>query len=146
MDASNPLAETHIKAVNDVLAELNCHDKPTILVLNKVDKLADRAALDVLRAHHPRAVAISGLTGEGVRELTEAVIEALSTDIIPLEITLSAGDGKLLAFLNAHAEITRQEYRGSEVAIRCYYPRPLLHHLGGPGSSGPSCRACSTRR
>jgi GTPase len=131
VDASNPLAEEHIKAVNYVLDELECRDKTTILVLNKVDKLPDRSYLDVLRAHYPKAIAISGLTGEGIQELTEAVVEALSTDVMALEVHFSAGNGKLLAFLNAHAEITHQEYKGNEVFVRCYMPRPLLHHLRG---------------
>ncbi len=133
VDASSPLAEEHIKAVNEVLTELDCRGKPTILVFNKIDAVTDFVALDVLRATHPHAVSISGLTGQGVPELTDAVIEALSTDIVPLELTFSAGDGKLLAFLNAHAEITHQEYRDGDVLVRCYYPRPLMHHLGGDG-------------
>jgi len=133
VDASNPLAEEHIKAVNEVLEELGCKDKPTILVLNKVDKVADPAALDILKAHYPRAVAISGLTGAGVTDLTEAVVQALSTDVVGLEVTVPAGNGKLLAFLNANAEIFRQEYRGGDVVMRCYVSKFLLHHLQGDG-------------
>ena len=133
VDASSPLAEEQIKAVNLVLEELECKDKPTILVLNKIDKVTDPAALDVLRAHHPRAVAISGLTGEGVPELTEAVTQALSTAVVTLEVTVPAGNGKLLAFLNAHSEIYRQEYRGNDVIIGCHVSKYLLHHLAGDG-------------
>ena len=63
VDASNPQAEEQIKAVNAVLAELECDKKPSILVLNKIDRIADRGDLNVLLAHHPKAVAISGATG-----------------------------------------------------------------------------------
>src|SRR5437588_6330060 len=41
VDASNPQAEEQIKAVNKVLADLGCGDKPTLLVLNKVDRISD---------------------------------------------------------------------------------------------------------
>ena len=132
VDASNPQAEEQIRAVNEVLTELECHDKPTILVLNKVDKLTDRTQLDVLRAHHPKAVAISGLTGEGLDELRTAVVSALSADFSPAEVIADAANGKVLAFLNAHAEIFRQEYRDNAVHVRCYLPRHLLHHIEGP--------------
>jgi len=37
--------------------ELGCGSKPTLLVLNKVDRLADPSYLHVLQKHHPRAVA-----------------------------------------------------------------------------------------
>src|SRR5207302_4002538 len=63
VDASNPAAEEQIKAVSKVLEELGCAAKPTLLVLNKVDRVADRSYLDVLMRHHPRAVAVSAATG-----------------------------------------------------------------------------------
>jgi GTP-binding protein HflX len=132
VDASNPQAEMHVAAVNAVLAELGCGDKPTVLVLNKVDKLADRSHLHVLQAHHPKAVAVSGLTGEGLDALTDAVIEALQADFAPAEVVTSAGNGKVIAFVNAHAEVYRQEFRGNEIVLRCYLPKHLLHHIEGP--------------
>lgn len=133
VDASNPHAEEHIEAVNTVLKELGVHNKATILVLNKVDKLTDRSQLEVLRSHHPRAVCVSGLTREGLNELRDAVIEELSTDFATAEIVTDAGNGRVIAYLNAHAEIFRQEYREGQVVIRCYLPRPLLRHVRVPG-------------
>ena len=66
-------------------------------------------------------------------ELTDAVVEQLSKSFISLEVTAPAANGKLLAFLNAHADIYRQEYRGEQVVLRCNLPRHLLHHIEGPG-------------
>ena len=51
VDASNPHAEEQIQAVNSVLKELGCDDKPTLLVLNKVDRVADQSYLHVLQKH-----------------------------------------------------------------------------------------------
>ncbi|MFO0937504.1 MAG: GTPase HflX [Gemmataceae bacterium] len=73
VDASSPAAEQQITSVNAVLGELDCAKKPTLLVLNKIDRITDRSKLDVLRAHFPKSVAISGATGEGLRELSDAV-------------------------------------------------------------------------
>src|SRR5579864_7239089 len=55
VDAGNPYAEEQIKAVNAVLKELGCDDKPMLLVLNKADRVTDRSYLDVLMKHYPRA-------------------------------------------------------------------------------------------
>src|SRR5256885_1237245 len=41
VDASNPAAEEQIKAVESVLQEVGCGGKPTLLVLNKADKVTD---------------------------------------------------------------------------------------------------------
>src|SRR5438132_4861877 len=48
VDASNLAAEEQIKAVNQVLTEIGCADRRTLLVLNKIDQLRDRSYLDVL--------------------------------------------------------------------------------------------------
>ncbi len=133
VDASNPAAEEHIKAVNDVLAELECDKKRTILVLNKIDKIAERSNLHILMAHHPKAVAVSGATGEGLDSLRDAVIAALTADFVEADVTTGMANGKVLAYLNAHAEIFRQEYRDSQVTIRCRLPKYLLHHIEGYG-------------
>jgi GTP-binding protein HflX len=133
VDAGNPMAESHIASVKAVLDELGCGGQPTLLVLNKVDTVSDRSIVDVLRAHHPKSVATSGLTGEGLVELTDTVVELLSRNFVELEVALSNSNGKLLAFLNAHADIFRQEFREEGVLVRCNLPRHLLHHLHGEG-------------
>jgi GTP-binding protein HflX len=133
VDASGEAAEAQIKAVNAVLKELGCGDKPSLLVLNKVDRLSDPSYLHVLMKHHPRAVAVSAATGQGLDRLAEAVIEALSADFADSEVVTSAGNGKVLSYLAAHAEIYRQEYDGDRVTVRCLLPRHLLHHIQGPG-------------
>jgi GTP-binding protein HflX len=133
VDASNPQAEEQIKAVNAVLAELECDKKPAILVLNKIDRIADRAELNILLALHPKAVAISGATGEGIDQLTAAVVEALTADFVEAEVTADAANGKVQAYLAAHAEVYRQEFRDGQVLVRCRLPRYLVRHVKAEG-------------
>src|SRR5262249_52425214 len=95
VDASSPHAEEHVKAVKGVLEELGCGDKPTLLVLNKIDKVADRSALQILEAQHPKAVEVSGLTGEGVEALEDAVMQALAADFAEAEIVTDSGNRRL---------------------------------------------------
>jgi GTP-binding protein HflX len=59
VDASNPQVEEHIQAVKKVLSELGCGEKPTLLVLNKVDRVTDQSIIHVLQAKHPGAVCVS---------------------------------------------------------------------------------------
>ena len=132
LDASNPNAEEQIKAVNAVLKELGCGDKPTLLVLNKADRVTDSSYLQVLQSHHPRAVAVSAAQRQGLEQLQEAVIEMLSADFADAAIETDAGNGKVLSYLAAHAEIYRQEFHDNRVHIRCHLPRHLLHHIQGP--------------
>ena len=72
-DASVPEEELEemMRAVDEVLDEIGAGDKPSLLVLNKVDELDD----DERRRWPPRhrdAVLVSALTGEGIEELRRA--------------------------------------------------------------------------
>ena len=133
VDASSPVAEQQIESVNSVLTELECANKNTLLVLNKLDKVIDRSRLDLLRAHHPKSIAISSATGEGLRELSDAVAELLGGAVARIDVTVPNGNGKLLAYLNAHADIVRQEYRDDDVVLKCMLPKHLLHRIEGEG-------------
>jgi GTP-binding protein HflX len=132
VDASSPQAEGQIQAVKNVLAEIGCAEKPTLLVLNKMDRLEDHSLIIVLQAHHSKSVAVSAARREGLVELGEAVISALSADFADSEVRAHVRNGRVLAYLNAHAEVYRQEYCGDEVVIHCHLPRHLLHHIQGP--------------
>jgi GTP-binding protein HflX len=132
VDASSPTAEDQIAAVDKVLAELGVDSKPTLLVLNKIDRVADPSLLDVLKTRHPKAVAVSAVTGQGLDDLREAVMTALSAEFIDAEVTADAANGRVLAYLAAHADVYRQSYDGDRVVVRCWIPRQLLHHIQGP--------------
>jgi GTP-binding protein HflX len=133
VDASNPHAEEQIHSVNAVLKELHVDHKPTLLVLNKVDRVPDPSFLQVLQAHHPRAVAISAVSGQGLDDLRGAVIEMLSADFATAEVDVDAGNGKVLSYLAAHAEVVRQEFHdNNRVTLHCYLPRYLVRHIRVP--------------
>jgi GTP-binding protein HflX len=133
VDASNSLAEDQIKAVNAVLKEIGCQDKPTLMVLNKADRVEDRSRLDVLQSQYRRSIAISAARGQGLDELCEAVIEALSADFVDVEVDMSAANGRVHAYLSAHADVYRQEYHDNRVLLRCLLPKHLVHHIQEPG-------------
>jgi GTP-binding protein HflX len=129
VDASNQQAEQQIQAVNNVLKELGCAGKPTLLALNKIDRLQDRSYLDVLQSQHRRTIAVSAMTGQGLSALADAVIEALSADFVDVEVEMDAANGRVHAYLSAHSEIYRQHYENNRMLLRCYVPKHLVHHI-----------------
>jgi GTP-binding protein HflX len=133
VDASNVHAEEHIVAVKKVLKELECDSRPTLLVLNKVDQLKDMSYLQVLQAHHPRAVAISAATGQGLDSLRDAVIEMISAEFAHVTIDVDAGNGRVLAYLAQHADIFRQEFHDNRIKMFGAMPRHLVRHIQEPG-------------
>ena len=134
VDASSPEAEGQIEAVNAVLEELGLREHPTILVLNKADRVPDRSFLDVLRAHHDESIAISAADGDGLDRLECAVREALNENALDAEVETAVGDGPVLAYLAQHALIRDRRYDdGDRVTIACRLPRRCLGYLAEHG-------------
>jgi GTPase len=129
VDASNPHAEEQIAAVDQVLKELGCDKKPTLLVLNKSDRVTDPSLLHVLQKRHPRAVTVSAARRRGLEHLRDAVIEMLSAEFANVTVDVAAANGKVLSYLAAHAEVYRQEFHDSRIHVHCYLPRHLVHHI-----------------
>jgi GTP-binding protein HflX len=73
VDASQVALEDHLAAVEGLLEELEVADRPTILVLNKIDKVESARSLDSLMASRPRVVAVSATSGKGIESLLAAI-------------------------------------------------------------------------
>jgi GTP-binding protein HflX len=129
VDASSPDAESQVKAVVEVLTELGLEDHPTLLVLNKADRVPDRSFLDVLRAHHSDSVTISAARGEGLDALEQAVREALMDRALDAEVETGVANGRVLAYLAQHAQIQDRSYDADRVVLQCRIPRRCLNFL-----------------
>ncbi len=76
VDASNPDYENHIAAVDKILAELAIADKPTLMVFNKQDRVADRELLTTICRRYA-AVAVSALDTGTLPPLIDALANML---------------------------------------------------------------------
>ena len=97
------------RAVEGVLAEIGADVSPRVLVLNKAD-LLDDAARQELRLHHPEAVLLSGVTGEGLDELAARIESELRHTLCPLDLLVPYASGSSLAELHEVAgELARRD-------------------------------------
>jgi GTPase len=133
VDASSPEAEQQITAVKAVLAELGLENHPTLLVLNKADKVPDRSFLDVLKAHHSESVAISAARHDGLDRLEAAVRDALGQRALEAEVEIGVANGRVLAYLAQHAQIHDRTYDDDRVRLQCRLPKRCLEFLSENG-------------
>jgi GTP-binding protein HflX len=134
VDASSPEAEKQITAVKAVLEELGLEEHPTLLVLNKADKVPDRSFLDVLKSHHDESVTISAANRDGLDRLEQAVRESLQERSLDAEVETSVGNGRVLAYLAQHAQIRNRVYEEDLVKLDCRLPRRCLDFLSENGA------------
>ena len=129
VDASNPEAERQIHTCYKVLEEIGVDCSNVVLVLNKVDQVADRSMIDVLRRHYEDTITISAATGHGIDTLTAIVGERLSGGFVTVEVETSTGNGKLLSWLTQHAEELGRTYTdetSTRVKITCRMARQSI--------------------
>jgi GTP-binding protein HflX len=117
-DVSNPAVQRQIIAVEQVLEELGCADKPTVLLLNKTDALSDPSMLQVLRASHPEAIPISARTGEGLHLLIEDVLSRVRSQRVSAEVLIDFDDGAALSALHRDAEVIEQHVADSRLRVK----------------------------
>ncbi len=133
-DASNAAVFEQISAVYQVLREIGIDEKGTLLVINKIDRPGAEERKEALLTRYPNAIAISARSGEGLSNLGIAVAEALSRDFVELEVKLSPGDGKTVAWLTTAGEILSKQYNDDHALIHCRMPARNAGKLLGLGA------------
>lgn len=128
-DASNRDIDQQIEAVNAVLAEIGIHEKDTLLVLNKIDRIETPGMLEKLQQRYPDAVSMSAFTGEGADRLALAVSDALSESFADVDIETNVDDGKLVAFLSTHGEVVSKTYGETRMLLHCRLPKRYLGQI-----------------
>ena len=133
MDASNPEVERQIHTCNQVLEEIGIDCSNLLLVLNKVDRVADQSMIDVLRRHYDDTITISAATGKGIDQLSAIVAERLSGGFVTVEIETSSGNGRLLSWLTQHAEELDRSYTdetSARVKLKCRMAKQYVDSMG----------------
>jgi GTPase len=128
-DASSPLVDVQIAAVRGVLEELGVNEKDTLLVLNKIDAVPDRATRDRILAHYPHAIGISARSGAGLPELARAVSDALGRGFRDVDVETDPGNGRLLAWLGRHGEVLSRRFTDDRVVVHCRVPAALIGRI-----------------
>ncbi|MCY2924197.1 MAG: GTPase HflX, partial [Planctomycetota bacterium] len=127
-DASHDRVAEEVAAVEAVLAELYCQDKPRVLAFNKIDRLPDPTVRVVLAQKFPGCLFVSAVTGEGVDQLTAAVASASGGAMIRVSLRADCRNGKLMQYIARHAEVASQTY---EEAVACIEARMQAGAVGG---------------
>ncbi len=127
-DASHPQVEDQIRSVETLLRELECPQKP-LLLLNKIDRFRDRAEREILAKSRPDALPISARTGEGLDILEARLGEILLRQFVDVEVEIPLSEGKLLAELAAGSVLGERKYLRDRVRMKLRLPPRALYRV-----------------
>ena len=139
VDASSPDATWQIETVEKVLEELECHEKPTWLVLNKWDRVPDerrieaqslrdvwatRRPLDLEQPQDPadapwrnKTFLVSARGGDGIEELEDELLAYVERHDARIELSVPHDRGDVIAYLRENGRVDSTDYRDEAVHV-----------------------------
>jgi GTP-binding protein HflX len=99
IDASDPNRWQRVRQVNSVLKQLDADQVPQIRVYNKIDKLDRGARMTNNRPGAGRSLRLSAVTGEGLPQLRDAIVNRLRQKTTQCSVHLQSAQGRQRAKL-----------------------------------------------
>tara|TARA_B100001123_G_scaffold19809_5_gene22053 strand:+ start:10770 stop:12023 length:1254 start_codon:yes stop_codon:yes gene_type:complete len=133
VDASLSGWREQFDVVEDVLEELRLHERPQVLVFNKIDRVThaeEESLRDRVRAFEPRpAVFVSALDPGSLVALRETLKAHIRIGLSRVHLELPAGDGELLAWLYREGEVLERLDHGAMMDVKARIPACILGQL-----------------
>ena len=125
VDGSDGMPEKQVKAVREVIAEINGkRDDPMpaeLLVVNKTDAVGD---LTIARLRHlfPGAAFVSAHSGEGIPELRERISQLIPRPEVTVEALVPYARGEIVARIHREGEVLSEKHteEGTELSARVH--------------------------
>ena len=112
VDCHDDRREDNIEQVENVLAEIGADDIPVLQVFNKIDQLENFSPRTERNEEGvPDRVWVSAVSGQGMNELFDAVVERLAEDVVHHFVRLGPVDGKLRALLHDAGSVIDETHR-----------------------------------
>lgn len=115
-DINSSQCLNQLKAVDEVLVQLEAYNKPSIIVFNKIDIMENRILKQVKR-DYPDAVFISALNKLRIDELRRAILKVLEKEEMQLKLNVPINYVKGLAVLRDNTRIISENYSDGKVDI-----------------------------
>ncbi|NQX02728.1 50S ribosome-binding GTPase, partial [bacterium] len=129
LDATAPEIGRFHDTTLEVLAELGAGDKPTITVLNKIDRVTDPFELIALDKQFPGALHASAVTGLGLEELLRLCSQVLADRVQHLEYRIPQNRADLVSMLHREAKVLATDYEGDDILVTAVVPAAIAGRL-----------------
>lgn len=129
VDVSHPNARDHVTAVEQVLHEIGAQDKPTVLALNKIDRLADDTPLYRMLRDHPTAVPISARYGTNLDQLLDELVTRLRDWRVDVELRIPHDRSRTISLVYQSGHVRSRRVENGAVLLEAQIPKVLAGEL-----------------
>lgn len=137
VDVTHPNALAQANSVAETLKQIHADHIPTIIALNKVDRLPDPELAKSDLQGFPNAVAISALKGIGFKELMLLIESELFENFSDISVQIPYTEGQLISLFHEQGQVEHIEHLRKGVFIQGLIPGRLLARYNPFLSSSP---------
>ncbi len=130
VDASSGRAREQFETTQEVLKELGCEGKETMVVLNKADLLNTPAALNQARIAVPGAIRISAFDREAVVQFREKILDHFRGRMESWDLLIPYHEGKLEAKIREFGTIRNSRYLEKGIFLQVMLDSSIAQKLG----------------
>ncbi len=138
VDASDPAFPSQLAVTKEVLKEIQADDIPSLLILNKIDRVDDDGRRQ-LKREHPHAIQLSALDPKDVQAFKERLEGHFADQLLtePVDVP-HAKAGLVLGFVHEHVKVLEENWDewGLRLTVRAA-PEVLDKLRGLIGDTGP---------
>ncbi len=133
VDASDPGFMGQHFVTEEVLSEIGAGAVPRLLVLNKIDRGGDEAAL---QARFPDALVLSARRPDDVARLYAAIVEFFAKDLVEAELFVAWTRQQLRGEIFAECRVLEERHDEDGTTFRLRAPGPVLDRLRVAAAGG----------
>ena len=129
VDITHPNAQQQSHTVMDTLADLGVEERPIIVALNKIDRLANPADAVTILNNAEGAQPVSAAEGAGLDDLLCRVDEVLSSELVYVTVQIPFDRGDLAGLFHAQGTVVKTSHDEQGTVLEGYLPRRLLERF-----------------
>ncbi|MEQ1506919.1 MAG: GTPase HflX [Myxococcota bacterium] len=130
VDASDPTFRAQLEVTRTVLAEIDAGDLPSMMLLNKCDRL-DADARARLAVEFPDALQVSAKDPADVTAIRQTLIDRLAASLPEAELVVPYDRGALIGEIRESAQVLQESYEDDGVHYRLRADSGTLERLQG---------------
>ena len=130
VDISHPQASEQFKAVGEVLQQIQAWGKPTVIALNKIDRVSeDQPVLQKFLREHPEAVKISAKHQQHLDQLLDEIAVRLAQRRVSIKLSIPHDRAKTIALVYQCGHVTARSIDNGYVVLEAQIPREVAGEL-----------------
>lgn len=128
VDASDPTHADQLEVARNVLKEIGAKDVPSLLLLNKADRVDEAERKNLLR-EYPEAILLSAKDAGDIAKLRETIIAFFETQMVEEELVVPYAKQALVGAIHEAARVLSEDYDEAGAKLRVRGLPPVIAKL-----------------